>query len=90
LNDDSLDELFTKLPVHCIFLLEDFDAVNAAHSRQHGAEPIVQEATGSSSRENQKGKVSLSAILNTIDGVGSQEGRLLIRQRTMWSNLMLR
>lgn len=77
LNDDSLDELFTKLPPRCIVLLEDIDAVDAAHSRQHGAEPTVQEAK-SSLRENRKGKVSLSALLNAIDGVGSQEGRLLI------------
>jgi chaperone BCS1 len=35
-DDDSLDELFNKLPARCVVLLEDIDAVNSTHSRQRG------------------------------------------------------
>jgi chaperone BCS1 len=73
MNDDSLDELFTTLPARCVILLEDIDSVNATHSRRRGAV-----TTGSSAKEKSEGKVSLSALLNTIGGVDSQEGRLLI------------
>ena len=63
-NEGSLRRLFTQLPSRCIILLEDIDAVSS--NRDADTEDSVD------------GKVSLSALLNTIDGVGSQEGRILI------------
>jgi chaperone BCS1 len=69
-DEDSLRGLFAELPARCVVLLEDIDAVNATHSRQ--------DVTTSSTKERPEGKVSLSALLNAIDGVASQEGRLLI------------
>jgi chaperone BCS1 len=77
-NDDSLDELFNTLPARCIVLLEDIDAVNATHSRQHRTVTSGQDNTTSLAKKKPDGRVSLSALLNAIDGVGSQEGRLLI------------
>lgn len=74
LDDDLLDELFSALPDRCLVLLEDIDAVDAAHSRLVTPR---QDHTSSSVKEGH-GKVSLSALLNAIDGIGSQEGRLLI------------
>lgn len=58
--------------------LEDIDAINATHSRQCGTLTSGQDGTTSSGREKRGGKVSLSTLLNTIDGFGSKEGRLLI------------
>lgn len=72
-DDDSLDELFNGLPARCLVLLEDIDAVNGTQSRW----PRLDDRR-SSSNENPEGKVSLSTLLNAIDGIGSQEGRLLI------------
>jgi chaperone BCS1 len=77
-DEDSLRNLCTELPACCVILLEDIDAVNATHSRQHGTETPGQDDTTSSAKEKPEGKVSLSALLNAIDGVGSQQGRLLI------------
>jgi chaperone BCS1 len=66
--------LFGALPERCLVLLEDIDAVDAAHSRLVTPR---QDDTGSSVKEN-RSTVSLSALLNAIDGIDSQEGRLLI------------
>jgi chaperone BCS1 len=37
-----------------------------------------QEETSDSIKGRSQGRVSLSALLNVLDGVGSQEGRILI------------
>ncbi|KAK8141919.1 hypothetical protein G3M48_009680 [Beauveria asiatica] len=67
-NDATLNKLMSKLPTRCILLLEDIDAIEIAKSRENidGAGS----STGSS--------VTLSGLLNAIDGVGSVEGRVLI------------
>jgi len=76
LDDSSLGKLFTELPANCVVLVEDIDAVNATQSRQRGTVETGQYETGSNGKP--QGKVSLSALLNVLDGVGSQEGRVLI------------
>ena len=77
-DDDSLGELFIELLLYCVILLEDIDAVNTIHSRQYRTVSAGQDATSSLTKEKPGGKVSLSALLNIIDGVSSQEGWLLI------------
>ncbi|KAH7363941.1 BCS1 N terminal-domain-containing protein [Rhexocercosporidium sp. MPI-PUGE-AT-0058] len=77
-DDSSLGKLFTELPKHCVVLVEDIDAVDATKSRQHGTVKTGQEETGSLTMGKSQGRVSLSALLNVLDGVGSQEGRVLI------------
>ena len=77
-DDSSLDELFTELPARCVILLEDIDAVDATQSRQHRAVRTRQNETRSSTEGKPGGELSLSALLNVLDGVGSQEGRILI------------
>ncbi|KAH8650403.1 P-loop containing nucleoside triphosphate hydrolase protein, partial [Tricladium varicosporioides] len=74
-NDGSLRNFFTKLPSHCVILLEDIDAVSSKRSRDSR-----QAVTGSPSQQSEpvSGKVSLYTLLNVIDGVASQEGRILI------------
>ncbi|KAH6703028.1 hypothetical protein BKA61DRAFT_438083, partial [Leptodontidium sp. MPI-SDFR-AT-0119] len=76
LDDSSLGKLFTELPANCVVLVEDIDAVNATQSRQRGTVETGQDETGSTGKS--QGMVSLSALLNVLDGVGSQEGRVLI------------
>jgi len=77
-GDSSLGELFSELPAHCVILLEDIDAVDATQSRQRGTVKTGQDETNSSTKEKSQGRVSLSTLLNVIDGVGSQEGRVLM------------
>jgi chaperone BCS1 len=79
-NEASLRKLFAKLPSRCIILLEDIDAVSSKRSRDAETEDSRQVATVSPSQQSKSecGKVSLSALLNVIDGVGSREGRVLI------------
>ncbi|KAJ3494728.1 hypothetical protein NLG97_g3890 [Lecanicillium saksenae] len=66
INDTQLKELFRKLPRRCIVLLEDIDAVGADRD-EDGAE-----------QQGQKHRLSPSGLLNAIDGVAAQQGRLLI------------
>jgi chaperone BCS1 len=79
-NEDTLRSLFAKLPSRCVILLEDIDAVSSKRSRDAETEGSRQIVTSSPSQESKSvsGKVSLSALLNVIDGVASQEGRVLI------------
>lgn len=63
MDDDTLNQMLNSSPVKSIILLEDIDAI------------FVQ-------RESMKKKrnqgVSFSGLLNALDGVRSQEGRILI------------
>jgi chaperone BCS1 len=74
LNDHSLKLLFAELPQHCIVLIEDVDAT-AVHRK-----PDASADTSPSAGQNGPGdkKVSLSTLLNVLDGLASSEGRLLI------------
>ena len=77
INEATLKNLFAKLPSRCVILLEDIDAVSSNRDTGLDSRQIV---IGSPSHERKptSGKVSLSTLLNVIDGVGSQEGRILI------------
>ncbi|KAJ5882732.1 uncharacterized protein N7473_011166 [Penicillium subrubescens] len=73
-DDQSLKSLFQELPANCVVLLEDIDAVDSAHSRDSMA---ATPASGQELSTVTKG-VSLSGLLNVLDGVASQEDRILI------------
>lgn len=65
-NDHDLAELFGRLPENCLVLLEDIDAVETNRSQDN-------------STPHERGRpVSLSGLLNTLDGVASQEGQIVI------------
>lgn len=65
-DDNKLEDLFDSLPERCVVLLEDVDAVDTDRSQYSDA-----------SEKKKKGTLSLSGLLNTLDGVASQEGRIL-------------
>lgn len=69
LSDAGLARLFTQLPPRCVVLLEDVDAVGLDRKNASEKQPR---------KEADHHGVSLSGLLNVIDGVGSQEGRMLI------------
>lgn len=78
LTEDGLAGLFHDLPRRCIILLEDIDTAGMAAKRADEPPP-TEEASAKAKTEEQPAKgISLSALLNIIDGVASAEGRLLV------------
>ena len=63
LDDDKLNKVLENAPQNSIILLEDVDAI------------FVERTSVDETREGRK--VSFSGLLNAIDGVRSQEGRIL-------------
>ncbi|KAL4994001.1 P-loop containing nucleoside triphosphate hydrolase protein [Aspergillus recurvatus] len=77
LDDNGLNTLFQALPERCIVLLEDFDVSGLQISRN--AEP--------GSDRIGKSNLSLSCLLNVLDGVNAPEGRILILSTNHAENL---
>lgn len=75
-DDNALLNAFTTADRKCILLLEDVDAVKVAQSRELPAAKVKPE-DDSKEAESPRG-VTLSGLLNAIDGVASADGRLLI------------
>ncbi|USW55109.1 Putative AAA+ ATPase domain, ATPase, AAA-type, core [Septoria linicola] len=68
-SDSDLEQMFSEVPPRSIVLLEDIDAVWTGRDRQ-----LVDSDDDGSNTSN----VTLSGLLNVLDGVGSQEGRIVI------------
>lgn len=87
-GDQSLEKLFTTLPPRCFVLLEDIDAVgikNRANlrrtedgDRDDDGEDGDDDDDEDRSRYGSPSRVSLSGLLNVLDGVASQEGRIVL------------
>ncbi|KAL2139224.1 hypothetical protein VTI28DRAFT_5484 [Corynascus sepedonium] len=75
LTEEDLMQLFISLPPRCVVLLEDIDAAGVKR---------IEDPTADSS--DKKG-ISLSGLLNAIDGLTSQEGRVLIMTTNKPDNL---
>ncbi|KAE8454372.1 hypothetical protein EG329_005297 [Mollisiaceae sp. DMI_Dod_QoI] len=93
MNEENLGTLFSELPKQCVVLLEDIDTAGLTHTRDNNnnttqpeeeAKPLVTTLPGTTvvnpaaPPTNNSGRISLSALLNILDGVASQEGRVLI------------
>jgi chaperone BCS1 len=69
-SDQDLEQMFQEIPPQCIVLLEDIDAVwierDSPDKSDHG------------SMASNRSNCTLSGVLNVLDGVGSQEGRIVI------------
>ncbi|KAH8666703.1 BCS1 N terminal-domain-containing protein, partial [Xylariales sp. PMI_506] len=93
-NEENLATLFAELPRRCVVLLEDIDTAGLTHTRDNNQpasadipsapEPLepgqLTPGNGNTINNNnqQSGRLSLSGLLNILDGVASQEGRVLI------------
>ncbi|RAL13480.1 BCS1 and AAA domain-containing protein [Aspergillus homomorphus CBS 101889] len=88
LDEDDLLGLFHELPRRCIVLLEDVDCAGMTQKRAAN-DPDTQkdtnifpDANGSGEKpagvSTEKQGISLSGLLNVIDGVAATEGRILI------------
>ncbi|KAJ5183860.1 hypothetical protein N7492_001476 [Penicillium capsulatum] len=94
LDEDKLSSLFSELPSRCIVLLEDIDTAGITQSRgktgdaDGTTEKNVLRALQSDDKDglddlaaldDSKGDgVTLSGLLNVIDGVAASEGRILV------------
>jgi mitochondrial chaperone BCS1 len=89
LTEDGLAALFQWLPRKCIVLLEDVDSAGMTASRRSELEKgtrsnindlgkCVKDKAKKAKEEDKKAIISLSGLLNVIDGVAAQEGRILI------------
>lgn len=68
ISDSKLTKLFSELPPHCIVLLEDVDAAGMGRRDDSDTDQEDKSTSG----------VTLSGLLNVLDGVSSQEGRVLV------------
>lgn len=72
MTESQFTRLFSEVPARCVVLLEDIDAAGLNRGDLGPGEDYAQRA----GRANTS--VSLSGVLNAIDGVSSHEGRILI------------
>jgi mitochondrial chaperone BCS1 len=91
LDDTALSELISELPEKCIALMEDIDA--AFHHGLNRDLPVPK-GTGDNSTPNHESKpppptsrITLSGLLNALDGVGAQEGRILYATTNKYTSL---
>ena len=86
-SEENLSNLFAELPRRCVVLLEDIDTAGLTNTRETSTPPANLTDNGEASKSNQPdkaassdtlGRLSLSGLLNILDGVASQEGRVLI------------
>lgn len=97
LDDTGLSELISALPERCIALMEDIDA--AFHHGLSRESPYVSSTQTSDDPEGRRdmhqtgppapsgNRVSLSGLLNALDGIGAQEGRVLFATTNKYSSL---
>ncbi|KAK6540325.1 hypothetical protein TWF694_009129 [Orbilia ellipsospora] len=88
LHDNYVQELFMSLPPRAIVLLEDVDSANVDRDYGYGMphdedidsddDEEVDKVLNRGQNNRRPSNVSLSGLLNAIDGVGSAEGRVLI------------
>ncbi|KAK5626204.1 hypothetical protein RRF57_001919 [Xylaria bambusicola] len=92
-TEENLGNLFAELPRRCVVLLEDIDSAGLTHTRENDnknpspppkeeeMEPgQITRGNGNTNDNNNTPsfRLSLSGLLNILDGVASQEGRILI------------
>lgn len=81
-NEDALVRLFSSVPSRCIVLLEDVDAAGLKRADDPRLKKKLEEETEEKSTGIPPPKpvtaISLSGLLNAIDGVSSSEGRILV------------
>ncbi|KAI0091429.1 P-loop containing nucleoside triphosphate hydrolase protein [Irpex rosettiformis] len=84
MSDDTLAKLMGNVPSRCILLLEDLDAAfTRGISRDETSTGAPTRTTVPTAKEKDENKddnastLSLSGLLNSLDGVAAAEGRLL-------------
>lgn len=76
MNDSTLNAMITKAPENTFIVLEDIDSSKAVHDRKIGGSDCVIRKEPSNDRESLFG-VSLSGVLNALQGVASLDGKVI-------------
>ncbi|OCH89263.1 P-loop containing nucleoside triphosphate hydrolase protein, partial [Obba rivulosa] len=94
LDDASLSELISGLPERCIVLMEDIDAAfhrgvkrKMEQPKDTPGEKEEDDKPPGKDEETFTSRVTLSGLLNALDGVGAQEGRLLFATTNCYTAL---
>jgi mitochondrial chaperone BCS1 len=77
-KDQLLQKLSLSLPDRCMVLLEDINAVGMSRSDSEPDSSGPPKSVIPKRSPNGKQNLTLSGLLNTLDGVGSAEGRIII------------
>ncbi|KAI0403807.1 P-loop containing nucleoside triphosphate hydrolase protein [Xylaria palmicola] len=78
LRDSELANLFSMLPTRCFVVLEDIDAVGFGRKDGDDGEEDEEEDRRPRSTLQSRQRCSFSGLLNVLDGIASQEGRVVI------------
>lgn len=84
-SDSKLNDAFSDVPKDAILLIEDIDAVTASNSRENKEED--KENNDTEVEFNLDQGLSLSGLLNNIDGVAAEDGRIMIMTTNHPENL---
>ncbi|CAL1714276.1 unnamed protein product [Somion occarium] len=92
LDDTGLSELISELPEKCIALMEDIDAAfHRGITRDMDENPNKpkkpQDEREKEKDEDKSSRITLSGLLNALDGVGAQEGRILFATTNRYNAL---
>ncbi|KAF9233857.1 P-loop containing nucleoside triphosphate hydrolase protein [Melanogaster broomeanus] len=80
MSDNTLTTLMGHVPSRCILLLEDLDAAftrSVSRDATSTGAPTAAASTTNTTDTNDGSTLSLSGLLNSLDGVAAAEGRLL-------------
>jgi chaperone BCS1 len=88
-GDSELAYMFDQLPEKCIILLEDIDSARIERAKKFSAEELDGDRVRSDTEDgnHNRSNITLSGLLNAIDGSASQEGRVLIMTSNSPENL---
>jgi mitochondrial chaperone BCS1 len=86
MDDNTLGDLIGELPDRCIALMEDIDAA-FMHGLNREDEEDGESGKEKTSLDEGRSKVTLSGLLNALDGIGAQEGRILFATTNKYSAL---
>ncbi|KAK8017048.1 hypothetical protein PG993_015237 [Apiospora rasikravindrae] len=90
ISDNELERLFHALPPKCIVLLEDIDAIGVKRQpleQDETKKTLTDRLNAYAKRTEPRGRISLSGLLNALDGVTSQEGRIVLMTANVADNL---
>ncbi|KAG1857362.1 P-loop containing nucleoside triphosphate hydrolase protein [Suillus subalutaceus] len=80
MSDNTLTTLMGHVPSRCILLLEDLDAAftrSVSRDASSTGAPTTSNTNSTTTETNDGSTLSLSGLLNSLDGVAAAEGRLL-------------
>ncbi|KAI0007653.1 P-loop containing nucleoside triphosphate hydrolase protein [Xylariaceae sp. FL0662B] len=89
-NDAYLEQLFSLLPVYCLLLLEDIDAIGMKRqaspedtTNNNNDNDIASMKGKNINAPRRRGGCTLSGLLNALDGIASTEGRIVLMTSNM-------